>query len=172
MPADNDLNRISIVCRILPGGYPLLLAGLIWLVLSSSLPAGDYAICAPDGIALGGYDVVSYFAADGPYFGKPEHAAQHNGLTYLFASTQNLSSFEADRKRYLPRYGGWCAATLSMGMLTCPEFTNFKIEDGSLLLFEHSGFTNGRTLWNTNPLEYRQRADQNALQLLDDRFSP
>ncbi len=150
----------------------LLIAGLVWLLLGSTLPAQEYDICAPDGIALGGYDVVSYFADDGPYFGKPEYAAEHDGLTYLFANTENLSKFQADRKRYLPRYGGWCAATLSTGALTCPEYTNFKIEDGSLLLFEHSGFTNGLTLWNTDPLAHRQRADQNARTLLGDKFSP
>ena len=166
------MNRKSNLFQTQPRIGRLLMVSLTWLALSSSLSAQDYDICAPDGIALGGYDVVSYFADDGPYFGKPEHAAEHNGLTYLFANVENLSSFKADRKRYLPRYGGWCAATLSTGALTCPEYSNFKIEDGSLLLFEHSGFTNGRTLWDTSPLEHRQRADQHAFELLDDQFFP
>ena len=38
-----------------------------------------------------------------------------------------------------------------MGRLACPDYTNFKIEDGRLLLFELTGFTNGRTVWNSDP---------------------
>ncbi len=142
------------------------------LMLAGSAFAQDYSICSPDGVALGGYDVTSYFESGGPYFGTAEFVAEHNGLKYRFASQDNLSRFNAEPARYLPRYGGWCAANLSMGQLACPDYTNFKIEEGSLLLFEHTGFTNGLTVWNTDPLEYRQRADQNAIELLGDGFTP
>ena len=53
-----------------------------------------------------------------------------------------------------------------MGRLACPDYTNFKIENGDLLLFELAGFTNGRTLWNSDPSGFRERADANALKLI------
>ena len=54
-----------------------------------------------------------------------------------------------------------------MGRLTCPDPLNFKIENGSLLLFELVGFTNGRTVWEVDPQSFRKRADDNARLLLN-----
>jgi len=53
-----------------------------------------------------------------------------------------------------------------LGRVTCPENTNFIIQDDRLFLFEITGFTNGRTLWNTDPLEFRGRADTNFGKLI------
>ena len=85
----------------------------------------------------------------------------------MFASADNLATFQADRDTYLPTYRGWCAATLAMGRLACPDPTNFKIENGRLLLFELAGFTNGRSLWNADPTGFRQRADSNFTRLVN-----
>ncbi len=122
--------------------------------------------CAPDGVAVGGYDLVSYHEPGGPVMGSAEFEVEHRGLRYRFADAANRDRFNAARKQFLPRYSGFCAATLSMGRLACPDYTNFKIENGELLLFELAGFTNGRTLWNSDPQGFRQRADANALELL------
>ncbi len=133
---------------------------------NASAESNDYARCAPDGVALGGYDVVSYRDAGGVLPGESGWAAEHDGLTYQFASAANRDRFVAAPDDYLPRYRGWCAATLAMGRLACPDFTNYKIENGSLLLFELAGFTNGRTVWDSDPADFRRRADDNARRLL------
>ena len=117
--------------------------------------------CAPDGVAVGGYDLVSYHQEGGPLPGLEAQTGRHAGLSYRFATEANLETFEKNPEQYLPRYRGWCAATLAMGRLACPDYTNFKIENGQLLLFELAGFTNGRTLWNSDPIDFRQRADAN-----------
>jgi hypothetical protein len=122
--------------------------------------------CSMDGVAIDGYDLISYHQLDGPSKGAPEHAVTHQGSIYHFVDAGNKALFEADPEKYLPVYRGWCAATLSMGRLVCPDYTNFKLEDGRLLFFELAGFTNGRTLWNSDPKGFRQRADENALKLL------
>ncbi|MEM9255372.1 MAG: YHS domain-containing (seleno)protein [Pseudomonadota bacterium] len=147
-----------------------LLHCLLWLTMSASAlvsaesPA-HVSDCAPQGIALGGYDAVSYHQQSGPLMGKPGLAEEVDGLQYLFTSEANRATFNAAQEKYLPVYSGWCAATLAMGRLACPDYTNFKIENGRLLLFELAGFTNGRTLWNTDPSGFRQRADTNFEQL-------
>ena len=82
-------------------------------------------------------------------------------MTYLFETEANRQAFLDDPTRFLPAYSGWCAVTLALGRLTCPDYTNFKIEDDRLLLFELTGFTNGQTLWNSDPGRYRQQADGN-----------
>ena len=121
----------------------------------------DRSICAPDGIALGRYDLVSYYLPNGPVQGLDTIYAEHDGLTYLFVSEDNKASFLRDPKRYLPTYLGWCSTNLAMGRLACPDYRNFKIENDRLLLFEHAGFTNGRDIWNTDPARHREMADDN-----------
>lgn len=121
----------------------------------------DTSVCAPDGIALGGYDPVSYHQDTGPVPGDPQFAVSVGALTYLFSSADNLAAFEAATEQYIPSYLGWCSTNLSMGRLACPDYTNYKIEHGKLLLFEHAGFTNGRDVWNADPTLHRSQADAN-----------
>ncbi len=126
----------------------------------------DLAMCSPDGVAVGGYDVVSYRQPDGPVPGSGDFVAEHDGSIYRFASEANRDAFLEDPERYIPAYNGFCAITLSFGRVTCPEYTNYKIENDRLLLFEITGFTNGRTLWNSDADTFRRRADDNYDRLL------
>ena len=138
------------------------------LALASPLLAAEPPTrCSPDGIALGGFDVVSYHTAAGPLPGKASLTAEYGGATYRFVSEDNRARFLEAPETFLPRYQGWCATTLAMGRLACPDYTNYKIEDGSLLLFELAGFTNGRTVWESDPPGFRKRADENASRLLE-----
>ncbi len=115
-------------------------------------------ICAPDGVALDGYDVVSYRQGLAPLHGSDEFTTIYNELTYRFVNAANRDIFIADPKRYLPTYLGWCSTNLAMGRLACPDYTNFKIENGYLLLSEHVGFTNGRDVWNSDPAHHKRLA--------------
>ena len=144
--------------------YFVLLACLAGLSPFSVAEQGHQ--CAPDGLAVGGYDLVSYHQDGGPLQGSESFEIELEGLRYRFSSQANLDTFKATPDKYLPHYRGWCAATLSMGRLACPDYTNFRIENGDLLLFELAGFTNGRTLWESDPSGFRQRADANARELL------
>ena len=126
-------------------------------------PIHDTRVCSPDGVALSGYDAVSYHQPGGPVAGSTRFAVAVGELTYLFASAEHLALFQADIERYTPTYRGWCSTNLSMGRLACPDFTNFKIERGKLLLFEHAGFTNGRDVWNADPALHRKQADTNQI---------
>jgi hypothetical protein len=144
----------------------LTLLILHWAVAAVPVSGEEAHACSPDGLAVGGYDLVSYRQPDGPTPGVERFEVEHDGLRYRFATAANRDRFLAQPRSYLPRYRGWCAATLAMGRLSCPDYTNFKIENGDLLLFELAGFTNGRTLWDSDPLDFRQRADANARDLL------
>ncbi len=139
---------------------PLLLT-LLFSMATLAQHTSEIQSCAQDGIAVGGYDLVSYHQDSGPVAGDPAISHEYQQLTYLFSNQENLRTFIADPETYLPTYQGWCAATLAMGRLACPDYTNFKIEKGRLLLFELAGFTNGRALWDADPSGFRQRADKN-----------
>ncbi len=130
----------------------------------AGIPLGspfDRSMCTMKGVSAGGFDLISYRHADGPVPGTPEFSMEFNGSTFLFANQSNLDTFRADPEHFLPAYAGFCAITLALGRVTCPDFSNFKIEDDRLLLFEVTGFTNGRTLWNTDPEGFRNKADAN-----------
>lgn len=124
-------------------------------------PALNTGVCAPDGLAVDGYDLVSYHALDTPQVGEETIYTEHLGQTYRFASTLNRAAFLANPGKYLPSYRGWCSTNLSMGRLACPDYTNYKIEDGKLLFFERVGFTNGLDIWNSDPTRHRRQANQN-----------
>ncbi|MEM7282114.1 MAG: YHS domain-containing (seleno)protein, partial [Pseudomonadota bacterium] len=121
----------------------------------------DPAVCAPAGVAIGGYDLVSYHQEDGPKMGVEAFSATVGELTYLFQNEANQKTFEKNPDAYLPQYSGWCAISLALGRLTCPDYNNFQIENGQLLLFETTGFTNGRVVWNADRVGNRQKADNN-----------
>lgn len=152
--------RIVVTAFVRAVAVLMLLSG-VPAVAATAVVAPEAAVpnCAPDGVAVGGFDLVSYRVPGGPLPGLAEHTATVDGLEYRFANAEHLAQFLADPERYLPVYSGWCAATLSFGKLACPEYRNFSLEDDRLLLFEHTGFTNGRTLWNSDPAGHRQRAD-------------
>ena len=110
---------------------------------------------------MGGYDLVSYRLPNGPVPGRLDFFVEHQALKYLFSSEEHKQEFLANPDYYLPAYDGWCAITLALGRVTCPDFTNFKLEGNHLLLFEVTGFTNGRTVWGSDPLTYRKQANVN-----------
>lgn len=143
---------------------PQMEKGQAGIPLGSSF---DRSMCAMEGVSVSGFDLVSYRQPDGPALGAPEFSLKYDGSTYLFANQSNLDTFRANPERYLPAYAGFCAITLALGRITCPDYSNFKIEKDRLLLFEITGFTNGRTLWDTNPEDFRIKADANFSKLDD-----
>jgi YHS domain-containing protein len=66
-------------------------------------------------VGVGGYDLVSYHNGKKPLRGSGNHAAVHDGVTYLFASESNRETFADAPDKYLPAYGGYCAYGVSLG---------------------------------------------------------
>jgi hypothetical protein len=69
------------------------------------------------GVALGGYDTVSYFTGAGPVKGDPGIMVVWEGVNYRFATVANRDLFVANPGKYLPQYGGYCAYALAKGAL-------------------------------------------------------
>lgn len=119
----------------------------------------DTHTCAPNGIALAGMDVVSYYASSGPVTGDPQYSTRYNNLNYHFASASHRDQFLLDPGAFLPEYLGWCATHLGGGTLSCPDPANYKIVGGKLLLFTKTAKDNARDAWEAAPLPHRRRAD-------------
>ncbi len=68
-----------------------------------------------NGVALGGYDVVAYFAEKVAKQGKSEYAYEWNGVQWFFSKPEYLRLFQHNPEKYLPKYGGYCAFGASQG---------------------------------------------------------
>jgi len=118
-----------------------------------------------NGIALHGYDPVSYFHGV-PAKGSSMKAEMHQGIKYLFDTSENLKNFKENPQKYIPVYGGWCAYAMgASGELVDVDPETYKIIDGKLYLFYNAYFNNTLKKWNRNEEELLQKANQNWDQL-------
>jgi YHS domain-containing protein len=90
-------------------------------------------------LMLGGNDPVAYFTEGRPVAGRPDIKAEHDGVTYRFASAANRERFAAEPGRYAPQYGGFCSNGAVYGIPLASATHAFKIVDGRLFLFGGAG---------------------------------
>jgi len=95
-------------------------------------------------VGVGGYDLVSYHTSKKPLPGNGNHVVQHKGVNYLFSSKANAEEFEANKAKYLPAYGGYCAFGASVGKKFIADPTVWEIVDGQLYLNLDNGI---KTIW-------------------------
>jgi YHS domain-containing protein len=86
------------------------------------------------GLALYGYDPVSYVSDNKAVPGDAAVTAVHDGATYRFASAEHRDSFTKDPAKYLPAYGGFCAYGVTQGYKVKVDPAVFKVVDGRLYL--------------------------------------
>lgn len=101
------------------------------LGISFGANAADYLHSTP---AVQGYDVVSYHTGKRPLRGNGNFVAEHAGATYQFSSKANQELFEANPKKYVPAYGGYCAFGVSVGKKFIGDPEVWRIVDGRLYL--------------------------------------
>lgn len=112
-------------------------------------------------VAIEGYDPISYFD-NKPKEGKSEIMLSYKGVTYLFATKQNLAKFKSSPEKYEPAYGGWCAYAMGeTGEKVKVDPETFKIIDGKLYLFYNFWGSNTLSDWNKNEKLLKAKADQN-----------
>jgi YHS domain-containing protein len=115
------------------------------------------------GLALRGYDPVSYFPAGGtkPAKGEPAREVVYRGVRYRFASDANRDAFKADPEAYEPAYGGWCATAMCKGEKVEIDPAAFRVTDGRLFLFYTGLFADARKDWTKDePANIRTADDQ------------
>jgi YHS domain-containing protein len=86
------------------------------------------------GVAVNGYDVVSYFTAAQPTQGRAEFQAAHNGAAYWFGSAANRDAFKKSPSRFIPQFGGFCAMGVALDKKLDGEPTTWRIVDDKLYL--------------------------------------
>ena len=109
-------------------------------------------------LAIGGYDPVAYFTNGQPTKGSTKYSFQWKGVTYRFASAENLQRFKADLEKYLPQYGGYCAYAMSLDRIADIDPYRWAIVGGKLYL--NNGFI-AQDLWSLNKSGNIASADHN-----------
>jgi len=111
------------------------------------------------GLALSGYDPVSYFAegGKGPAIGKEELAATFEGVSYRFATAANRERFLTGPEAFVPRYGGYCAWAMAEGKKVEVDPTAFALTGDRLHLFYDAS---KRDDWLARTGELQPRAER------------
>jgi len=86
------------------------------------------------GVALHGYDAVSYLEAQAPQKGSQQFATTWKGATWLFVSAENRTKFTKTPEAYAPQFGGYCAKAVSENNTADIDPLAYKIVNGKLYL--------------------------------------
>ncbi len=85
-------------------------------------------------IAIKGYDPVAYFTQSKPVQGSSKFSATHKNAIYHFSNAQNRDLFKANREKYAPQYGGYCAMGVAMNLKFDTDPQAWRIVDDKLYL--------------------------------------
>lgn len=138
----------------------LIVAPLIFLGIVSFAQVDPVS---KDGVAIDGYDLVSYFQPGKPQKGNASFRHVYNNVTYHFANQGNLEIFKASPEKYLPQYEGYCALGVSYGKKISIDPLTYKIIDNKLYLFYNGkttrGSINSLVTWNKDESRLLKRAE-------------
>jgi len=133
-----DLDRLRI-WRSGTAKHILGLFGVLIVIVVACVPrlaaATEDVNRTVHGIAILGYDPVAYFTEGRPVEGRPELRHSWRDADWLFATAENMQRFAADPERYEPRYGGFCAGGMAMGVKVSIDPEAWAIVDDRLYLF-------------------------------------
>jgi YHS domain-containing protein len=119
----------------------LCLAAAAWLALALAAQAdGLVTTVVTDplsGIAIDGYDPVSYFTDPEPQQGKPDFEYDWAGVPWYFDSAANRDVFSRNPTIYAPQFGGHCLMSLSRGYVSDGK-PRLYVVDGLKLYFFYS----------------------------------
>jgi YHS domain-containing protein len=68
---------------------------------------GQLTVNPDTGLAISGFDPVSYFTDGKALFGRPEFELNKDGAVWRFSNEGNRGAFEQHPEIYAPRFGGY-----------------------------------------------------------------
>jgi hypothetical protein len=86
------------------------------------------------GLAINGFDAVSYFSDSKPALGKKDFTYSWMNAKWQFASEEHLKMFKENPEKYAPQFGGFCAYAVSKNKTAPGNPTAWQIRDGKLYL--------------------------------------
>jgi YHS domain-containing protein len=108
-------------------------------------------------VMLLGHDPVAYFTVGKPTRGDPKIRADHDGVTFYFASEANRAAFQREPAKYFPQYGAFCSSGAAYGIKLGHDPTEFEIVNGKIYFF---GDVLGHEAWKIDPAWNIARGDE------------
>ncbi len=144
---------------------------LLLFAFTTSVEAQSHYYTNEEGVAVKGYDVVSYFKGDEPRKGSEAHSLEHDGVTFHFASKANKKAFQKNPGKYLPEYGGYCAFAVGKKAKKVPaDPETYTITDGNLYLFFNGNMNgkkmNTKPMWDQHEEQLQPKAEQNWQEMM------
>jgi len=124
-------------------GASALLPRGIALASNAPEPEGPFVADPLTGVAMGGYDPVSYFAEVTPQAGRADYEWVWAGSPWYFASAANRDVFMRAPTTYAPQFGGRCLLSLSRGYLSDGDPRLYAVFQQRLYLFYSVGNREG-----------------------------
>ena len=94
---------------------------------------------APDGgdarVMLKGADVVAYFTLGRHTQGLAQWRSVYEGVTFRFVSAEHKALFDADPRKYLPQFGGYCTNGIVYAIPWGGNADQWRMIDGKLYIF-------------------------------------
>lgn len=109
------------------------------------------------GIAIHGYDPVSFFAGAGKP-GVEQFSSKYHGATYLFADAADKAKFDAKPEAYVPQFGGYCAYGTAVGKKFRTEPDTGTVVGGKLYFNKDKSI---QATWNKDIPGYITKANNN-----------
>jgi YHS domain-containing protein len=122
-----------------------------------------------NGIALSGFDPVSYFKANGPQKGLAKFQAERGEAKYFFANEEDKQEFLKNPAKYTPQFDGYCAYAVADSKSKVEvDPKSFVVQDGRLLLFYNGFLADTRDKWlhqkNKDSKTFLKEADANWIE--------
>src|SRR5258707_3544945 len=127
------------------------------LVVRNGLGGKTLVFTDKKGIALEGYDPISYFTDAKPLKGDPKIEATYNGALYHFVSQEHRETYEKSPSKYAPAYGGFCGYAASVGKVRPANPLVWSILDGQLIVQHTKG---ADELWQKDAPGNKMKADK------------
>jgi hypothetical protein len=116
-----------------------ILTIVAWLLLAAFARADnalpEFVTDPLTGVAIEGYDPVSYFIDREPRLGLPDFEYVWSGVSWYFVSAANRDVFARNPTTYAPQFGGHCVMSLSRGYLSDGKPRLYLIEALRLYFF-------------------------------------
>lgn len=121
--------------------YAVLLCLVLGMAFAASAQAQTRGMVTNflTGVAISGYDPVSYFTEPAPLLGTPLYEYHWKGVPWYFASEANRDIFMRAPEVYAPLFGGHCAMSMARGFLSDGNPTIYRIVEDRLVLFYSVG---------------------------------
>jgi YHS domain-containing protein len=110
------------------------------------------------GVALEGYDPISYFVNGKPSKGDSKIEATYEGALYHFVSQEHREMFEKNPSKFVAAYGGFCGYAASIGKVRPADPLLWSIVDGRLIVQHTKGAVG---LWEKDVAGNKSKADKN-----------